>query len=204
MEHLVSQHVIVATGNGCEVSYRSNTRNKSQERFSWWSDIANETKAYNERVRKSVLTPTPLIWVMMTRWGRGTSVGAEWESWVREMAAGCWMWDVQRWVVHSWRHTIILHQSCDFTGWWERNERFLVHYFTTFFKDLISGTDRKVEHSESSKSPKCLSISKAQNLIFHSFVFAIPWIPLRPLQHIFTSYDCSSLFLFFFPNQSMT
>lgn len=89
MEHLVSRHVIVATGGGCKViCLCENTRNKkSQKRFSWRGDVVNETKAYTremERVSRSALTPTLLIWVMMTRWGRGTSVEAEWESWVRE------------------------------------------------------------------------------------------------------------------------
>lgn len=56
MEHLVSRHVIAATGEGWKViCYRESTRNKSQTRFSWWGDGVNETKTYieRERVRES-------------------------------------------------------------------------------------------------------------------------------------------------------
>lgn len=109
---------------------------KVRRGLSWWRNIVNETKTYSERVSKSVLTPTPLIWVMMTRWGRETSVEAEWASWVREMAAGCWMWEVRRWVVHSWSHTIILHQSSGFTCCRKRNERFVCITLQHFLKEI--------------------------------------------------------------------
>ncbi len=99
MEHLVSRHVIVAMGEGCKVICSSKiTRNKSPKRFSGWSAVVNETKTCThterelERVSKSVSTPTPIIWVMMTRWGRGTSVEADWErdeSEERLQGAGC-------------------------------------------------------------------------------------------------------------------
>lgn len=91
MEHLVSRHEIVATGEGCKViCCRVRTTNTSRKRFSVWSECSEWNKNPHRgrergRVSKSVSTPTPLIWVMMTRWGRGTSVEAEWESWVREM-----------------------------------------------------------------------------------------------------------------------
>lgn len=145
-----------------------------------WSSIANERKAYTERVRKSVLTPTPLIWVMMTRWGRGTSVEAEWGSWVREMTAGCWMWAVWMWVVHSWRHTIILHQSCDFTCLQEKNERFLCITSLHFFKDYFWAVTES--------SPKCLSFLAISYRSHYSI--SLPPLTVPPS--------------YFFPIQSMT
>lgn len=45
---------------------------------------------------------------MMTRWRAGTSVETEWECWVRETAAGLWMWAYWRWVVHSWSRRFII------------------------------------------------------------------------------------------------
>lgn len=142
-----------------------------------WSSIMNETKAYTDAVRKSVLTPTPLIWVMTTRWRRGTSVEAELGSWVREMAAGCWMWAVWMWVVHSWRHTIILHQSYDFTWWQERNERFLCITSSHFFKDHFPAVTES--------SPKMSFFSYRSHTAFLYFLWL--FLPLT-----------------FFPFQSMT
>lgn len=131
MEHLVSRHVTVATGEGRQkICYRESSRNKSQKRFSWWSDVVNETKTHTERERvsKSVSTPTPLIWVMMTRWGRGTSVEAEWESWVREMCCG--VLNVGGSEVGG---SFMEPQDHSASERWEKWEIF-VHYFTTFFK----------------------------------------------------------------------
>lgn len=75
---------------------------------------------------------------MMTRWRAGTSVETEWECWVRETAAGLWMWAYWRWVVHSWSRRFIICQSCGFMCCWERNETFM-HYFATLWYSTQTG-----------------------------------------------------------------
>lgn len=122
------------------------TPNKSPKRFSRWSVVANEAKAFDKRESANQ------YWRLQDwcgSWWQGEEKVHEWrlngrvesEKW--RHAAECGMCR-GGWFIHG--DTIIRHQSCEFTCCRQSAEGLLVHYFTTFFGPNLFSTDRKVKH----------------------------------------------------------